>query len=157
MANLFLLLEFPLPFSLKLSTSGYRLIYFLSLLSVCNFIFLFFVDWFSVPLQLEGVKSSIGVKNDFPATKIISDDPIDVERRQKVKEAMLHAWSSYEKYAWGQDELQVILGDIFFSYEFWFIMHPKILESCEKMTNQSYEECVVRFHIFSEAMSNDKQ
>ncbi|KMS97213.1 hypothetical protein BVRB_7g177650 [Beta vulgaris subsp. vulgaris] len=56
--------------------------------------------------ELEGVKSSIGVKNDFPATKIISDDPIDVERRQKVKEAMLHAWSSYEKYAWGQDELQ---------------------------------------------------
>ncbi|KAJ1429223.1 Six-hairpin glycosidase-like superfamily [Sesbania bispinosa] len=27
-------------------------------------------------------------------------------RREKVKEAMLHAWGSYEKYAWGQDELQ---------------------------------------------------
>ncbi|KAK9158170.1 hypothetical protein Scep_004744 [Stephania cephalantha] len=26
---------------------------------------------------------------------------------QKVKEAMLHAWTSYEKYAWGQDELRV--------------------------------------------------
>ena len=35
------------------------------------------------------------------------DDPIDVERREKVKEAMIHAWSSYEKYAWGKDELQV--------------------------------------------------
>lgn len=35
------------------------------------------------------------------------DDPIDAERREKVKEAMIHAWSSYEKYAWGQDELQV--------------------------------------------------
>ncbi|KAK7255060.1 hypothetical protein RIF29_28462 [Crotalaria pallida] len=34
------------------------------------------------------------------------DDPIDIERREKVKEAMLHAWGSYEKYAWGQDELQ---------------------------------------------------
>ncbi|KAK3427885.1 hypothetical protein EUGRSUZ_F04021 [Eucalyptus grandis] len=33
-------------------------------------------------------------------------DPIDDERREKVKEAMLHAWSSYEKYAWGNDELQ---------------------------------------------------
>ncbi|KAH7671697.1 Glycoside hydrolase family 47 protein [Dioscorea alata] len=33
-------------------------------------------------------------------------DPIDKERREKVKEAMLHAWNSYEKYAWGQDELQ---------------------------------------------------
>ncbi|MQL68163.1 hypothetical protein Taro_000383 [Colocasia esculenta] len=36
----------------------------------------------------------------------IPDDPIDVERREKVKEAMLHAWNSYVKYAWGQDELQ---------------------------------------------------
>lgn len=35
------------------------------------------------------------------------DDPIDAERREKVKEAVIHAWSSYEKYAWGQDELQV--------------------------------------------------
>ncbi|KAF1898663.1 hypothetical protein Lal_00023672 [Lupinus albus] len=34
------------------------------------------------------------------------DDPIDTQRREKVKEAMLHAWGSYEKYAWGQDELQ---------------------------------------------------
>lgn len=35
------------------------------------------------------------------------DDPISVERREKVKEAMLHAWTCYEKYAWGHDELQV--------------------------------------------------
>ncbi|KAJ6358223.1 hypothetical protein OIU78_005953 [Salix suchowensis] len=42
----------------------------------------------------------IGEKKDLP------DEPIDVERRQKVKEAMIHAWSSYEKYAWGHDELQ---------------------------------------------------
>uniref|UniRef100_A0A2C9VM27 alpha-1,2-Mannosidase n=1 Tax=Manihot esculenta TaxID=3983 RepID=A0A2C9VM27_MANES len=34
------------------------------------------------------------------------DDPISVERREKVKEAMLHAWTCYEKYAWGHDELQ---------------------------------------------------
>ncbi|KAF3430965.1 hypothetical protein FNV43_RR25695 [Rhamnella rubrinervis] len=37
---------------------------------------------------------------------IVADDPIEIERREKVKEAMIHAWSSYEKYAWGQDELQ---------------------------------------------------
>jgi mannosyl-oligosaccharide alpha-1,2-mannosidase len=41
------------------------------------------------------------------STKEVLDDPIDTQRRDKVKEAMLHAWSSYEKYAWGQDELQV--------------------------------------------------
>ncbi|KAL5974120.1 hypothetical protein ACLOJK_030783 [Asimina triloba] len=35
------------------------------------------------------------------------EDPIDIERREKVKEAMIHAWSCYEQYAWGQDELQV--------------------------------------------------
>ncbi|XP_062154182.1 mannosyl-oligosaccharide 1,2-alpha-mannosidase MNS1 [Alnus glutinosa] len=38
--------------------------------------------------------------------EVVPDDPIDIQRREKVKEAMLHAWSSYEKYAWGQDELQ---------------------------------------------------
>lgn len=41
------------------------------------------------------------------SSKDVLDDPIDIERREKVKEAMLHAWGSYEKYAWGQDELQV--------------------------------------------------
>lgn len=40
--------------------------------------------------------------------EVVLDDPIDVQRREKVKEAMIHAWSSYEKYAWGQDELQVL-------------------------------------------------
>ncbi|KAL5223159.1 hypothetical protein ABZP36_027872 [Zizania latifolia] len=33
-------------------------------------------------------------------------DPINNERREKVKEAMVHAWNSYVKYAWGHDELQ---------------------------------------------------
>ncbi|KNA22379.1 hypothetical protein SOVF_034640 [Spinacia oleracea] len=56
--------------------------------------------------ELEGVKSVKGISNDFPTKKVVLDDPVEVERRQKVKEAMLHAWTSYEKYAWGQDELQ---------------------------------------------------
>ncbi|KAL9664755.1 hypothetical protein QQ045_020162 [Rhodiola kirilowii] len=38
--------------------------------------------------------------------KVFKDDPLDIQRREKVKEAMLHAWTSYETYAWGQDELQ---------------------------------------------------
>ncbi|KAL6662100.1 hypothetical protein ACP70R_001484 [Stipagrostis hirtigluma subsp. patula] len=33
-------------------------------------------------------------------------DPVNNARREKVKEAMLHAWNSYEMYAWGEDELQ---------------------------------------------------
>lgn len=37
----------------------------------------------------------------------VPEDPVDAHRMQRVKEAMIHAWSSYEKYAWGQDELQV--------------------------------------------------
>ncbi|XP_044485674.1 mannosyl-oligosaccharide 1,2-alpha-mannosidase MNS1-like [Mangifera indica] len=41
-----------------------------------------------------------------PGDKVFEDDPTDIQRRDKVKEAMIHAWSSYEKYAWGQDELQ---------------------------------------------------
>ncbi|EOY26359.1 Alpha-mannosidase 1 isoform 3 [Theobroma cacao] len=39
-------------------------------------------------------------------SKVVPDDPIEIQRREKVKEAMIHAWSSYEKYAWGNDELQ---------------------------------------------------
>ncbi|XP_022721372.1 mannosyl-oligosaccharide 1,2-alpha-mannosidase MNS1-like isoform X2 [Durio zibethinus] len=38
--------------------------------------------------------------------KVVPNDPIEMQRREKVKEAMIHAWSSYEKYAWGNDELQ---------------------------------------------------
>jgi hypothetical protein len=37
------------------------------------------------------------------------EDPITEYRRSQVKAAMQHAWSSYEKYAWGFDELQVCL------------------------------------------------
>ncbi|PSS07245.1 Mannosyl-oligosaccharide 1,2-alpha-mannosidase [Actinidia chinensis var. chinensis] len=36
----------------------------------------------------------------------VLDDPISVQRREAVKNAMIHAWSSYEKFAWGHDELQ---------------------------------------------------
>ena len=38
----------------------------------------------------------------------VEDDPINAQRREKVKDAMLHAWTSYEKYAWGKDELKVL-------------------------------------------------
>ncbi|EEC77946.1 hypothetical protein OsI_17297 [Oryza sativa Indica Group] len=38
--------------------------------------------------------------------KLLEIDPINNERREKVKEAMAHAWNSYVKYAWGMDELQ---------------------------------------------------
>ena len=37
-----------------------------------------------------------------------TEDSITRDRRQQVKDAMLHAWSSYEKYAWGFDELMVL-------------------------------------------------
>lgn len=54
--------------------------------------------------------------NDKEISKDFVDiDPINKERREKVKEAMLHAWNSYEKYAWGQDELQVCYIIICFS------------------------------------------
>ena len=62
-----------------------------------------------------GGKSFSGIEGSGAKKKKgIQEDPIDVERRQKVKGAMLHAWTSYEKYAWGKDELQVcMLGTIF--------------------------------------------
>ncbi|KAH1097373.1 hypothetical protein J1N35_014294 [Gossypium stocksii] len=39
-------------------------------------------------------------------SKAVPNDPVEMQRREKVKEAMAHAWSSYERYAWGNDELQ---------------------------------------------------
>jgi mannosyl-oligosaccharide alpha-1,2-mannosidase len=45
-------------------------------------------------------------------------DPINTERREKVKEAMLHAWNSYVKYAWGMDELQVRFSNYVLSFFF---------------------------------------
>ncbi|KAL2493059.1 Mannosyl-oligosaccharide 1 [Abeliophyllum distichum] len=47
-----------------------------------------------------------GKSNNANRKPNVSDDPIDIQRREKVKDAMIHAWSSYEKYAWGHDELQ---------------------------------------------------
>ncbi|EES12812.1 hypothetical protein BDA96_06G226200 [Sorghum bicolor] len=46
------------------------------------------------------------VSNRNSRKDLVEIDPVNNERREKVKEAMLHAWNSYVKYAWGMDELQ---------------------------------------------------
>ncbi|KAG1364145.1 mannosyl-oligosaccharide 1,2-alpha-mannosidase MNS1 [Cocos nucifera] len=61
--------------------------------------------------EVEGTVGNLGEGISSTNDKVISKDvlgmdPVNKERREKVKEAMLHAWNSYEKYAWGQDELQ---------------------------------------------------
>lgn len=58
-------------------------------------------------LSVESGEDTIHGDDKSINVNLFSSDPIDNERREKVKEAMLHAWNSYEKYAWGQDELQV--------------------------------------------------
>lgn len=70
---------------------------------------------FDADLQLEELKngksiSSEKTKNNDKTVRRNTDvlnDPVSIQRRDKVKNAMIHAWSSYEKYAWGRDELQV--------------------------------------------------
>lgn len=58
---------------------------------------------------MEEIKNTGGdATRELSKKGVVLDDPIDIQRREKVKEAMRHAWSSYEKYAWGQDELQVL-------------------------------------------------
>ncbi|CAL1386776.1 unnamed protein product [Linum trigynum] len=63
-------------------------------------------------MMLEELKSTHGDEDSSVrgksklTSKVIPDDPVDIHRREKVKDAMIHAWSSYEKYAWGHDELQ---------------------------------------------------
>ena len=39
-------------------------------------------------------------------TIVGGEDPTALERRNKVKEMMTHAWTNYEKYAWGHNELK---------------------------------------------------
>ncbi|CAA0829542.1 Mannosyl-oligosaccharide 1-2-alpha-mannosidase MNS1 [Striga hermonthica] len=61
--------------------------------------------------DLKAGQSGAGKENDRHTNEASRnsggfDDPIDLERREKVKDAMIHAWSSYENYAWGHDELQ---------------------------------------------------
>ncbi|XP_034696204.1 mannosyl-oligosaccharide 1,2-alpha-mannosidase MNS2-like [Vitis riparia] len=57
--------------------------------------------------SIGGNVSGLSGRNSKSSKKsTVPDDPIDIQRREKVKDAMLHAWSSYEKYAWGQNELQ---------------------------------------------------
>ncbi|CAK9146084.1 unnamed protein product [Ilex paraguariensis] len=51
-------------------------------------------------------RSSSAKNSGLTKRKDVPDDPIDVQRGERVKDAMAHAWSSYEKYAWGHDELQ---------------------------------------------------
>ncbi|RWW72226.1 hypothetical protein BHE74_00019986 [Ensete ventricosum] len=63
-----------------------------------------------------GTKEEMAKNNNVWQAEI---DPVNSQRREKVKEAMLHAWNSYVKYAWGQDELQVrpeIIYNIFYFY-----------------------------------------
>ncbi|XP_023758959.1 mannosyl-oligosaccharide 1,2-alpha-mannosidase MNS1 isoform X1 [Lactuca sativa] len=60
--------------------------------------------------QLEELKPDENIVKKINTTsKNLDDlpiDPIENQRREKVKDAMVHAWTSYEKYAWGHDELQ---------------------------------------------------
>eukprot|EP01018_Ginkgo_biloba_P039971 Gb_07364 [translate_table: standard] len=58
---------------------------------------------------LEGLGEQIHLPQkleDIEHQKSFHDDPVNSERRNQVKAAMVHAWTSYEKYAWGFDELQ---------------------------------------------------
>lgn len=42
----------------------------------------------------------------MPETQEEANDPVARERQHAVREAFLHAWRNYEKYAWGFDELR---------------------------------------------------
>lgn len=69
-------------------------------------------DWETI--QLDGNNHSSSktlqqLKSEHETPKREMEDPVMEDRRNQVKAAMLHAWSSYVKYAWGFDELQVYL------------------------------------------------
>lgn len=62
----------------------------------------------TLPKELEFQEQGIPDTKKKPALTDVDQDPVAAERRDKVKDAMLHAWTSYEKYAWGMDELKVL-------------------------------------------------
>ena len=95
------------------------------------------VDLCYLKLQLEDIKgnikgSEVSIEIDEKTNKGVSvpdeeeeeeeDDPISLERREKVKDAMLHAWTSYEKYAWGKDELKVLFHLFCFFFIYFLII-----------------------------------
>ncbi|KAK2358721.1 mannosyl-oligosaccharide 1,2-alpha-mannosidase MNS1 [Trifolium repens] len=55
--------------------------------------------------DMKGSGESIQIDEKINSVSF-EDDPISLQRREKVKDAMIHAWTSYEKYAWGKDELK---------------------------------------------------
>jgi mannosyl-oligosaccharide alpha-1,2-mannosidase len=46
-----------------------------------------------------------GLTSEDSDDKGVNSDDINDVRKEKVKEAFLHAWGGYKKYAWGRDEL----------------------------------------------------
>jgi len=65
--------------------------------------------------------------NKFTKDFSVEDDPISLQRRDKIKDAMLHAWTSYETYAWGRDELKVFhnifLTFLLIHYLIWWVLY----------------------------------
>ncbi|CAN6552048.1 unnamed protein product [Malus baccata var. baccata] len=59
--------------------------------------------------ELKTLKNQLeSVKKHLRGWSIVEedDDPLNFERRKAVKDAMIHAWTYYEMYAWGHDELK---------------------------------------------------
>lgn len=113
-----LLNEFSFPFNLIYSAITPSICNLIIITLLCELLLNIFFSRRAEYLglfQMEELNNGQGgaiKKIDLNGKSILSnkeaqDDPIDIQRREKVKEAMLHAWKSYETYAWGQDELQV--------------------------------------------------
>uniref|UniRef100_A0A1Q3G2D8 alpha-1,2-Mannosidase n=1 Tax=Culex tarsalis TaxID=7177 RepID=A0A1Q3G2D8_CULTA len=67
-------------------------------------------------------RSSPGGFHTFNSTVGEDPDPAVREKRNKVKEMMIHAWDNYKLYAWGKNELKPITkrghsGSIFGAYD----------------------------------------
>ncbi|XP_045619329.1 mannosyl-oligosaccharide 1,2-alpha-mannosidase IA [Procambarus clarkii] len=58
---------------------------------------------------VEAEKAGLQVKKSLPVVQAGEDaDPVARQRREKIKEMVLHAWRGYKTYAWGKNELRPV-------------------------------------------------
>ena len=74
--------------------------------------------------------------NDRPITKemLKTSDKLALERKEKIKAGMRHAWNGYKMYAWGSDELKPLSkrgqenwGGMEIAHSIFFFMNYKTL------------------------------
>ncbi|KAF2077591.1 hypothetical protein CYY_001132 [Polysphondylium violaceum] len=80
------------------------------------------------------------------------NERINIERAEKVKDAMKHAWDNYVKYAWGQDELRPMAS----SYHNWFGLGLTIIDSLDTLLIMEMKDEFIQAREWVESINIDQ-